>query len=79
MSEVIHDCVKSVEVEPTDYWGKYDYTITFEDNSFVMFRINSMAKTARNLLTCENIEFDYMERFLRPATKRNREKKENND
>ena len=79
MSEVIHNCVKLVEVEPTDSWGKYDYTITFEDNSFVMFRINSMAKTARNLLTCEKIEFDYMERFLRPATKRNREKKEIND
>lgn len=76
MSDIIHQCIVSIEVEPIISWGIYEFTITFENNDFEMFRINSMSKKAWYSMKPDDIDFDYMERFLRPDTKRNREKKE---
>jgi DNA invertase Pin-like site-specific DNA recombinase len=76
MAEIVKDCVLSVEVEQSFSWGIYDMTITFEDYSFKMIRFKSMSRKAWDSLTGENIEFEYMERYVRPDTQKDRDIKQ---
>ena len=75
MAGIVKDCVLSVEVEQAFRWGLYDMTITFEDNSFKMIRFNSMSRKAWDRLTCIDIEFEYIERYVRRDTQIQRDEK----
>lgn len=62
IAKIIADCVKEITVESIIDKGIYELTITFDDYSFVMVRINSYKRKAWYSTTGEKFEFDYLQR-----------------
>lgn len=75
MAEIVRDCVSYIRVKSLGEWGKYQMTIMFENSEFALIEFDSMSKKAREAISHKQIEFDYMERYLRPDTLKMREEK----
>lgn len=75
ISELTHKYIDNVTVIPTSKWGEYELSILYKDMNSDYCTIKSMSKKCFNVLGNE-IQFKYMERFIRNELNKNEKKKD---